>query len=230
MSLLSGNAFGRPRSSLFSPRRFRDPTLGIQACPTFRITNDDRVLCMGSCFARAVGRMLRESGIASTFAGQTHRYNAFTILQALRWATTETFEPRHLVVLDDGRVYDPHDRTEVHEGYATLDEAYESGRVAIETLRTELARADVFVMTLGLVEVWYDRATGTALNHMPPRRAIASFDDRFEIRATTHDANREAIRDIFALLRAARPEIRILCSVSPIPLRATWCHDDVFVA
>ncbi len=223
-----------PRSALFSHRRFREPDLGIRPAPSFRIAPSDRVFCMGSCFARAVGRMLNDAGVNNTFAGLTHRYNIFNMLQTIRWAmapeeaTTRLTD--HLVQLDSGRWFDPHDRSALAAGYTSPDEALATWRRTLEEVQTALRTRSIFIMTLGLVEVWRDGRTGVWLNQPPPPASVPGFGDRFTVRATTQAENKATLLEFIQLVRSINPAMRFIISISPIPLRATFCHDDVFVA
>src|SRR4051812_31336010 len=107
--LVDLNARNIPRSAIFNVRRLSEPGLGIVPRSSFTIARGDRVYGIGSCFARAVGNILCGKGREVSFGGLYHRYNAFNILQTLRWGlATETFGPEHLVRLDDGRWFDPH--------------------------------------------------------------------------------------------------------------------------
>jgi hypothetical protein len=228
------SARGLPRSALFSHRRFGRADLGIRAAPSFGIEPADRVFCMGSCFARAVGRMLHDAGVHATFAGLTHRYNIFNMLQTVRWAMTPAPAlasiDDHLVPLTDGRWFDPHDRSALQEGYAAPQDALPIWQRTLADVHTALRDCNTFIMTLGLVEVWRDERTGVWLNQPPPRDRACDFADRFTVHATTQAANKAALLELIALVRAINPAMRMVISVSPIPLRATFCHDDIFVA
>lgn len=227
--LLQHNALGRPRGSLFSGTRFSKRSLGIKASPTFAIRPGDLAFAIGSCFAREVGHMLRDSNIATTFGGFRHRYNVLNILQSLKWALQGGYEPQHLIALDNGRYFDAHHKAEEDEGYATLEQAYDATCHLYSQVGDAIRAANTFVMTLGLSEVWRDERTGTWLNQMPPRAAISDFERKFTVHALRQRDTVDGLLQIFRLVRTARPDMRFICSVSPIPMRATFCHDDVIV-
>jgi hypothetical protein len=231
--LLDRNARNLSRSAIFNGRRFSEPDLGITPRATFQIGPSDAVYGVGSCFARAVANIMIGRGQPVTFGGLYHRYNVFNILQTIRWALNSDaggFGPEHLIRLDDGRYFDPHGREEGDFAFATLEAGLDLTRSALAQVAQAVRSAQVMVLTLGLVEVWRDNKTGAWLNIMPPRKHIPDFDQRFTVHRTRQAQNYAAILELFRTVRAANPAIRLICSVSPIPLRATFCFDDVLVA
>lgn len=237
--LLDANARNLARSAMFNARRFNEPGLGIVARPSFAIGAGDKVYGIGSCFARAVAYILANRGHSVSFGGLYHRYNTFNILQTVRWALDDgrSFSQRDLIALDDGRWFDPHGLEVRSDEEVAAAQAYGDAAGALTRIRASLAdvgrairSADVMVLTLGLVEVWRDERTGVWLNLMPPRILIDAFDARFTCHRTRQGDNKAAILELFRTVRAANPGLKLICSVSPIPLRATFCFDDVLVA
>ena len=230
MSNLQNIAFTIPRSAVFSPRRFDKPGLGIVAERSFTISHSDRVFCIGSCFARAVQRMLQQCQIQSTFAGLTHRYNIFTIEQSCRWAFDESLTPDHFIKLSDGTFFDPFDRARIGSSYKTVHEAIDLNRAQLQRVQQEIRSCDVIVLTLGLAEVWRDTYSGAWLNHRPPESTADPFDQRFNVTQTSVVDNRQAIIRLVRFLRSINPGIKFLFSISPIALNATFTQSDVLVA
>ncbi len=228
--LLDLNARNLPRAAIFNGRRFSEPDLGICGEPSFTIARGDRVYGIGSCFARAVGNMLAQAGYPVTFGGLYHRYNIFNILQTVRWGLEGGFGPEHLIELENGQWYDPHGLEESDHVYDSRDRALELSRGALAEVGKAIRSATVMVLTLGLVEVWRDEQTDVWLNLMPPRKLIPDFDRRFTMHKTRQAENATAITSLFKTVRADNPALKIICSVSPIPLRATFCFGDVLVA
>lgn len=156
-----------------------------------------------------------------------NKYNNFSTLQALRWLMgSENFEERLVAPLADGRWFDGH-RHPV--GYAaSAADAVTAHREILDRVRGSLMAADVVVITLGLVEVWRDREAGVWLNCTPPTE-VKGYSSRYEFIRTAHAANLEALNATFGLLQSGKRR-RIVCSVSPVPLFATFTDDDVLVA
>jgi len=230
VSLLSRNIRGIPRTAIFRSGRFDRPSLGIEHRGAFSIGPGHTVLCIGSCFAREVGRVLESAGVRSTFAGLTHRYNALNIDQTLRWAFEGGVGTEHFVRLRSGRWFDPYDRARLDTGYADPDEALAVTLGQLERLRAAAATADRVVITLGLTEVWRDTSAGAWLNHMPPVTTADPFAERFRVRATSVAENRDAIVSIVRRVTRVNPAARFVLSVSPIALNASFTAPDVLVA
>lgn len=230
MSKLQNIAFTVPRSAVFSPRRFDRTDLGIATDPSFQIHQNDRVFCIGSCFARAVQRMLGSCAIQSTFAGLTHRYNIFTIEQTIRWAFDDALSEDHFIRLNDGSFFDPYDRSRIETGYQIANEAYELNAAQLRNVKQEVSVCDTLVITLGLAEVWRDTFTNAWLNHRPPDSTADPFDSRFRITQTTVAENRNAIVNLVRYVRSINPKAKFIFSVSPIALNATFTQTDVLVA
>ena len=79
---------------------------------------------------------------------------------------------------------------------------------------------DVYILTLGLSEVWHDEQTGGVFWRTIPKDA---FDPaRHKFRVSTVDENRDNLAAIQALIRKHRPDAKIVLTLSPIPLAATF--------
>jgi hypothetical protein len=79
---------------------------------------------------------------------------------------------------------------------------------------------DVFILTLGLSEIWYDTSTGEAFWRAVP---VGYFDaSRHTFRVSTVAENAANLRAIYEMIREFRPSARIVVTLSPIPLVATF--------
>ena len=79
---------------------------------------------------------------------------------------------------------------------------------------------EVFILTFGLSEVWYDEPTGNVFWRTIPKDVYDP--ERHKFRLSTVDENRENIRAIYDLIRKYRPEAKIIVTLSPVPLIATF--------
>jgi hypothetical protein len=107
-----------------------------------------------------------------------------------------------------------------------LDVHVEAQRAAGALLR----EARALVLTYGLIEAWFDRFTGLYTNEAPAMRELPSARARFELHQLTHAQNVDAILGLVRCVRAVNPGMRFIASVSPIPLKATFCGNDVLVS
>lgn len=209
--------------------------------PTFTMTTDDTVFTIGSCFARSVETALIDAGLTvlsqeddlgpvGDSRGFTpnffNKYTIPSILNDLTWALED----------DPGAVLYPlgNGFADLQLGMAKLD----FPRADIEDFRTRyldvmrrIVDADVVIVTLGYVEVWRDTHTGFALNIAPPGALIKAHPDRFTFEVLDHDAVLQGLRDLHSLLVKHRTKpLRMLITVSPVPLLSTFRDMDVLLA
>lgn len=177
------------------------------------------VVAFGSCFADHVSGYLKAAGynvttrddknlayIASMGDGIVH---TFAVRQQLEWAWLDKTPSVDLWYGYDARAM----------GY--LEE------VRVETKRL-LNETDVFILTLGLSEIWYDESSGEVFWRVMPTKYIDR--SRHKFRVATHGENLENLRSVVALIRAQRPEAKIVFTLSPIGLKATYRTLSAIVA
>jgi hypothetical protein len=92
--------------------------------------------------------------------------------------------------------------------------------------REALLAVDVFVITLGVNEVWYLRADGTVFSRNPWRLSSSLVERRV---LTVEDNVRELER-MLTLWRHHNPRLKLIVSVSPVPMLATFRGADMHVA
>ncbi len=213
--------------------RVYEPFLALHWAPKFLLSREGAYFAAGSCFARNVESALAEIGARvvswtpdSPVANQAlHRYNTFSIVRDFRLALDGQFDEEAMVEAAPGKWFD-------YSAYGradTRDELALQRRACID-LHAAVLDADVLVITLGLVEAWYDRRLGSYLNVFPSG-AVQADPDRYELRITGYAENLAALESFWDYLRkaTARP-IRMIVTVSPIPFNATFSGLDVVEA
>jgi hypothetical protein len=226
-NILHLEQFKLREAAVFDLNRFHSRDLKLDVSPSFALGPRDHIFVMGSCFAAEVCRALNGMGFAAKDAGQGLKYNVFSMLQALGWALADDFDEQLLAPLKDGRFFDGHRHPFV--AYATPEAGVLEHRAVLRLVSEAVRKADVIVLTLGLVEVWHDSIANVWLNQTPPVNLIEQTD-RFRVHATTHAQNLHAFQTLLLRLHEVNPACRMVCSVSPVPLKATFCGDDVLVA
>jgi hypothetical protein len=243
----SKGAAGDPGGETLAFRRLDQPlfTPGIKA--GFKFHADDKFFAIGSCFARGIEYQLRRRRMqvlsaAPEFAvfetindevtglGFTNKYNTFSMLNELQWALDPAAEfPRDSIVeVTPGRWMDPHITPVLP--LADWDETWRR-RSLIQMVNQRVAQCRVVIITLGLVEVWYDTATETFINSTPPMEIIRRSPDRYQFHVTDFAQNLANVEGIQALLaRFGHPDVQIIVTVSPVPLMATFSGQDVVLA
>lgn len=214
--------------ALVDPARFEAGDLGVELQPAFQIARGERIVVMGSCFAVRICEALRELGFDATDGGLDLKYNAFAMLQELRWCLEGGFGAAQVLRTPTGGWFNPHRHPAVVK--RTREEALDAHLAAQRNAGELLKRADVLVLTYGLIEAWFDRSTGLYTNETPAIAELPHARERFELRQTRQIENLQAIVDLVHLARRANPKLRIVASVSPIPLKATFCGPDVLVS
>jgi GSCFA family len=82
------------------------------------------------------------------------------------------------------------------------------------------ARTDVFVLTLGVAEVWYNTQSGDVFWRAVP---ASRFDGAIHgFRLSSVAENVENLAEIRRMIRAHRPDAAIVLTLSPIPAHATF--------
>lgn len=174
------------------------------------ITPETKVTAFGSCFAEHIGNYLNDRNYtiltksdANAYVVQVHEgmVNSYAIRQQFDWAF------RGLAPT-----------TGLWHGYQA--EEYEYDEAVRQTTLDMFEQTGVFILTFGLSEVWYDEPTGEVFWRAVPAEV---FDpDRHKFRVTTVAENAANMRAIYDTIREFRPDARIIFTLSPIPLLATF--------
>lgn len=210
--------------------------------PPFRIGAHSRIVTAGSCFAQHVARHLRERGhalfetepahpvlpaaVAKAFnygvysARYGNIYTARQLLQLWRRATG-AFVPVDDRWDEQGACFDPFRPTIQPDGFSSPREYAEDRRQHFAAVRRAFANMDVFVFTLGLTECWSSCEDG-AIYPLCPGVAAGHFDaSRHVFLNLSVD---EVVSDLCAFVREVRevnPRMKMILTVSPVPLAAT---------
>jgi hypothetical protein len=175
------------------------------------IDKTSRITAFGSCFAQHLTQYLHTAGyniLGRHLDLHSHiirfgegMVNTFAVRQQLEWALEDKDFPENLWFGADKEI-------------ASLDPS-----IRVET-KEIISTTEVFVITLGLSEIWYDKKTGEAF-----WRAIPSdlFDpNRHGFRVSSPEENYANLVRIRDLIRASRSGAKIIFTLSPVPLMATF--------
>ena len=208
--------------------------------PKFRLAPDDVYFCIGSCFARNIEEhlMYRRLPVTSRsvpFADRTARpngavnkYTTASMLNELRWSLGGVEFPERSLVEADGAWHDLHLAARAP---AVPLGAVRERRAQVRAYFGRLRDATVAIVTLGLVETWYDVDADVMLNAAPTPAMTRKFPSRFRLVVTDYDQNLRALREIYDILTAcAARSMRVIVTVSPVPMSETFTGRDVVVA
>lgn len=180
------------------------------APPTPFITKQTAVLGFGSCFAGHIQHYLHRRGYNVASRNKWHSYvihmsegfvNSYSIRQQFEWAFENKVPAVSLW----------HDKSSEAVAY---DE-----QVRVQT-RTLFEATEVFIITLGLSEVWYDEPTGEVFWRAVPTKLYDPARHKF--RLTTPEENLDNLHRIHTLIRTNNPKASIVFTLSPVPLTATF--------
>lgn len=210
----------------------------------FSFDTDSEIFATGSCFARNVEKSLHFIG-ANVVSSPTdipappkatqifqlyNKYTVHSILNEFRWALGgKDVDHSALLVADkDGKYYDLQvaasaEITGTKEEMTAFRQAYNQSFARAKT-------AEVVIITLGLVECWYDTELEVYLNMAPPKPLTELYPGRFEFHLLDYNDILNALTEIHGLLCDNNPTPpKILVTVSPVGLAATFREDDVLV-
>lgn len=176
------------------------------------IDGNTKITAFGSCFAANISNWLgrRNYRVSSQDPNAQEAYvvrigegmvNSFVIRQQFEWAW-------------ENRTFDE----DLWHGYNKETYGYdEDVRLQTKALFDE---TDVFILTFGLSEIWYDAQTNNVFWRTVPKEAYDP--ERHLFRVSTVEENRDNIDAIYKLIRKHRPDAKIIMTLSPIPLIATF--------
>lgn len=208
--------------------------------PKFPIafTRGTKVFTIGSCFARNIEEALHPLGVqlpTRAFAaprtewtgranGLLNEYNPGTISRRVADALAgERSAETTIVPSGDGYA----DLLLSGGADVTRERALER-REQIFDVYAELPHSDVVIITLGYIEVWCDSLSRQYLNRMPPPALSKTEADRFHLRQMD-------VPEALGLLdktmqQLADAGLKVVLTVSPVPLQTTFVGDDCMVA
>ena len=214
--------------------------------PSFQMQPSDTVFTIGSCFARNVEAALIDNGITvlsrdfdlgeigestGDAANFFNKYSIHSIYNELKWALERDSFPGEALLYtgaNDQPVFDP------QLGQARIDfpkdEVLKFRHRYLDAM-AQVRDADVIIITLGYVETWYDNELDIYLNVMPPIEILRKYPTRFQFRVLGYGEILETLHALYALLTKHREKpLKMLITVSPVPLLATFRDMDVLVA
>lgn len=217
----------------------------------FRIGPSTRVASLGSCFSQHLTRHLAAQGVAlfdtepapvglapdealrrnygvfSVRAG-----NVYTVRQALQLVDRAfgRFQPREPAWRREARVVDPFRPTIEPDGFDDVAAMEHDREQHLARVRELFERAEVLVFTLGITEAWCSAEDGAVFPLAPGVAGGSLSPDRhrfvrFGFAETASDL--ASFRD---RLLAVNPGLRLVLTVSPVPLAATFTDEHVCVA
>jgi hypothetical protein len=209
----------------------------------FLIAPHDRVATAGSCFAQHISRSLAARGFnyfvseGAPSTVQAHiaaKYNYGTF--SARFGNIYTarqlvqlfdraygnFTPHEDPWERDGKLYDPFRPSVEIDGYQSLDH-YEADLFNhFAAVRKMFESLDVFVFTLGLTEAWQAKSDGAVFPVAPGCGYGIADPEKYEFHNFTVAEASADMHAFIARLKRVNETARVIITVSPVPLVATY--------
>ena len=160
--------------------------------------------------------------------GLLNKFTTPSMLQELSWLEAPPRDPSLLFAPESGGVVDL--QLAPSSKPVTPERALERRRYLTGDYFARVSQASVVVLTLGLNEVWRDEANDAWLNTSPPLPVARAEPDRFTLTVTGVAENVAALEGVRARLKAANPDLRLVVTVSPVPMNTTFSGADVLMA
>jgi hypothetical protein len=219
--------------------------------PKFKIDRSERVATAGSCFAQHISKRLSAIGFnyfvpesdpqLSKSESERLGYGVFSarygniyttrqLVQLFDEAFGERSKSEPPWLRHDGRYVDPYRPQIAPDGFSSVDEVLDERARHLASVRRVFLESDIFVFTLGLTESWASAASGDVFpvapgvsggEFDPVRHRFANMD----VSEVTEDLER-----FLTALKGVNPHVKVILTVSPVPLIATYVNRHVLVS
>lgn len=219
--------------------------------PKFSLEKRDPVATYGSCFAQHIGRALIDNGYnwlnAETPPGQLSENNCRLFNYSIFSARTQNIYTTTMLeqwidwslglkdVPDEvwesgGRYYDPFRPTVEPNGFASAGEMISSRKYLLECFKSSIETARVVVFTLGLTERWINKHYGYEYSTCPGT-TVGAYDQSAHIfKNLTFPDVQSSLTSALDKIMEINKDIKVLLTVSPVPLTATYLDRHVLIS
>jgi hypothetical protein len=216
-----------------------------------KITKTAKLATMGSCFAQHIARYLSNSGynyfvtedcpklvpaeVRSKFNFGTFsaRYgNIYTSLQLVQLfdRVYGKFTPVEEYWKDGNAYFDPF-RPQINpNGYASVAELRRDRQQHFAAVRRIFEEADFLVFTMGLTEVWTHVQDNSAYPVCPGCGAGTFDAKKYVFNNLGYLEVYSQMNEFLGRLKSVNPSVKVILTVSPVPLVATGSGDHVLTA
>lgn len=182
------------------------------------ISKQHKITAFGSCFAGNVSKYLHQHG--------------YTV-NAHSWKHANS----DLIRIDEIMVHTPALKAQFEWAFLGKDigkifvGGVEEKAVSyheLEEVRGIITSSDVYIITFGLTEAWYDLEEEKYLWKFVPHKRLDP--KRFVNRSVSYSENLANVQAIYDCIRAKRPDATIIMTLSPIPLLGTYSGKSIVCA
>lgn len=236
------------RKSISNIESFKvDPVSHVK----FKISPFEKVATAGSCFAQHISKRLagigfnyfvaenndalsleeRASRNYGTFSARFgNLYTARQLLQLFEEAFEGRARSQTCWQMKNGRFVDPFRPNIEPNGLESVEEVLSDRIEHLDCVRQMFLNADVFVFTLGLTECWREKSSGEVYP-LAPGVVAGNFDESvYEFVNFSANEVEADLTSFLLKLKAINPKVKVLLTVSPVPLIATFEDRHVLVS
>ena len=209
----------------------------------FAISQGAIIATAGSCFAQNVARYLEpnskvqvlkaekiEHGQPSFSARYGNIYTARQLVQLFDEAMGDRHPAEAVWRRADGAYIDGLRPLMFASGFKDKEAVAEARRTHLQAVRRVFIECSTFIFTLGLTEAWVSTRDGTAYPIAPGVVTDEVSSEDYEFRNFTYDEVLADVREFVRKLNCVNPTVRIVLTVSPVPLTATYTNEHILVA
>lgn len=219
--------------------------------PKFTIDKAAKVCTAGSCFAQHISNRLAKIGFnyhipedGESLSSQekvdrgygvfSARYgNLYTVRQLLQ-LFDEAFGLRpkseQAWSCADGRFVDPFRPNIEPAGFESAEAVINSRREHLSHVKAVFQNSDIFVFTLGLTEGWVNKIAGDVFPLAPGVSGGNFEEDKYSFINFNINDVRDDLKTFLTKLREINPTVKVVLTVSPVPLIATFEDRHVLVS
>jgi tetratricopeptide (TPR) repeat protein len=165
------------------------------------INKNTKFFTLGSCFARNIGLSLIKNGYHCEYLEISETINT-------------SFANRALI----DWIKNPSHRNDINKRISELIPAGVTNERILDLIR----QSDVFILTLGVAPAFFDRITNNFVMPKASSLNMRALAENYIFRTTTVKENVDNILYIINFIKELSPEIKIIITVSPVPIFASF--------
>ncbi len=212
--------------------------------PGFSIARDASIFTIGSCFARNIEFALADHGLTvPTLAfrvpqeelwagtglrtGILNKYTPYSMLNEIEFLQSGTDGSEFLIETGDDLWWDGQLHTTES---VSLARGLKRRQKIRELYGDAIRQSAVVIITLGLIEAWWDEEKSLYLNETVPLALTQRHPGRFFFEVLSIEKTVGTVRRLIELLHEINPAQNVLLTVSPVPFVRSFDGRDAIVA
>lgn len=219
--------------------------------PKFMLHGSRKIATAGSCFAQNIARHLKKTGNAYFDAeprhpvmdeeyGTRNGYGVFSARFGNIYTVRQLLELMQQAFGVIAPIYDFHTEGEFAydllrpsvqaDGFSSIEEAKADRDYHLSRVKKLFLECDVFVFTLGLTESWMNVEKGYVYPSCPGTSRGVYDPKLHQFRNFSYEECRDNLSKFLKALAEVNPTCKVLLTVSPVALAATFEKQNVLVA